>query len=143
MVNISNILGSKYCDIIREDVTHFYKKLQYYENLLEEWFTCQKTWMYLENIFNGGGAEITKSMPNEAKKFQQIDQSWFDIMKVTSVTQIIQKTLTPLKDGSSYLDTFKRHNRDLDEIQKKLEEYLERKRGDFPRFYFLSNDELL
>lgn len=31
----------------------------------------------------------------------------------------------------------------MDKIQKALEKHLDRKRRDFPRFYFLSNDELL
>jgi dynein heavy chain len=40
-------------------------------------------------------------------------------------------------------DTLVSHNVNLDKLQKRLEDYLETKRSLFPRFYFLSNDELL
>lgn len=41
------------------------------------------------------------------------------------------------------LEQIEAHNRMLDEVMKCLEAYLETKRIAFPRFFFLSNDELL
>jgi dynein heavy chain len=41
------------------------------------------------------------------------------------------------------LDDLKANNKMLDEIQKSLDDYMTLKRKLFPRFYFLSNDELL
>ena len=48
-----------------------------------------------------------------------------------------------VKTNANLLDQLKVNNDILDDIQKKLEDYLENKRSVFPRFYFLSNDELL
>lgn len=41
------------------------------------------------------------------------------------------------------LEQFQNNNSLLDQVQTCLEAYLESKRVIFPRFYFLSNDELL
>ena len=41
------------------------------------------------------------------------------------------------------LDMLRQNNGILDEIQKRLEEYVELKREVFPRLYFMCNSELL
>ena len=45
--------------------------------------------------------------------------------------------------SAGLLDTLNDMNLKLEEIQKSLDMYLETKRQIFPRFYFLSNDDLL
>ena len=47
---------------------------------------------------------------------------------------------TPVSNAT--LDAFTDMEQKLDKIQKSLEDYLEKKRQQFPRFYFISSDDL-
>jgi dynein heavy chain len=93
---------------------------------------------YLESIFSA--PDIQKQLPDDAALFAQIDKSWREMMRKTSENPIINQkwNIMPMMR-----DTLVSHNVNLDKLQKRLEDYLETKRSLFPRFYFLSNDELL
>ena len=141
-VTLQTMLGSRYIGGIQARVEEWEKKLSVLSETLDEWLATQKSWMYLENIF--GAEDIQKQLPAESQKFLVVDRSWKTIMTRTNDDSIvINATLTPLDSGVSLLDTFLLNNKILEQIQKSLEDYLETKRMAFPRFYFLSNDELL
>lgn len=93
--------------------------------------------MYLENIFSA--EDIQKQLPEENKKFIVVDKFWKDIMVKTFKRPLVYDCCA----SEELLRKFQKNNKQLEQIQKKMEDYLEVKRGAFPRFYFLSNDELL
>jgi len=106
---------------------------------IEKWIKVQVLWTSLEPVFTGG--DIAKQMPLEAKKFNQIDRNWIKIMERAhdsdkgNVISCCQNDML-----KSFLPTLQQG---LEECQKQLENYLETKRGKFPRFYFVANPTLL
>lgn len=94
--------------------------------------------MYLEPIF--GSEDIMRQLPQEGRRFQGVDQLW----RKTLAETVIDANFMVQSDPEKRLEEkFKKANEKLDEITKGLNDYLEMKRLYFPRFFFLSNDELL
>uniref|UniRef100_K7FUS9 Dynein axonemal heavy chain 1 n=1 Tax=Pelodiscus sinensis TaxID=13735 RepID=K7FUS9_PELSI len=112
-------------------------KLKMTQDVLEEWLTCQRSWLYLEPIFSS--EDINRQLPVESKRYQTMDRMWRKIMKNANEN----REVISLCPDPRLLESLRKCNQLLDLVQKGLSEYLETKRGAFPRFYFLSDDELL
>ena len=65
----------------QDRVVEWEKKLALLSDTLDEWQACQRTWVYLENIF--GAEDIQRQLPAESQKFMIVDRTWKSIMART------------------------------------------------------------
>ncbi|XP_066570029.1 dynein axonemal heavy chain 6 [Amia ocellicauda] len=134
---MATIRSSRYAEPIKHQIEGWGRKLNHFSHTLEEWMMCQKRWLFLEPIFSAG--DIQRQLPAEAKLFSQVDKTWKEIMQKTEENPNALKIAT----APGVLEILQASNGHLETIQKCLEDYLEMKRMVFPRFYFLSNEDLL
>jgi dynein heavy chain len=106
-------------------------------DLVDEVQKCQRIWMYLEPIFSS--EDIGKTLPEELTMFQSVDGLWRVTMEAIEENAV----LNDLLDRDNILTQFVEANKNLGEIQRHLNDYLDGKCQAFPRFYFLADDDLL
>ncbi|XP_066511362.1 dynein axonemal heavy chain 10-like isoform X1 [Hoplias malabaricus] len=136
-MNLQSMAGSRFVGPFLGSIQQWEKSLSLIREVIEVWMLVQKKWMYLESIFIGG--DIRSQLPEEAKKFDNIDKMFKKIMSDTVRDPGIKKCcLVPnrLADLQNLSDG-------LERCQKSLNDYLDSKRNAFPRFFFISDDELL
>jgi len=137
MTTITAILSNRYVAGIREEVEAFNLKLTTLQGTMDEWLSLQRQWLYLAPIF--AAPDIQRQLPHEYKAFEGIDHEFkVSIRVVNENPTCLRAALLPGKRESLAL-----LNQGLDKIKKALDDYIDFKRMAFPRFYFLSNDELI
>lgn len=134
---IQSLKQSPFLRNLKRKVEEVERKLMGFQDLLQCWKRCQRAWMYLEPIFVSD--DLKKNMPLEKKLFDSVNSSWKEIMGGVHQEPFIFETL----DWERVKADLTNCNRDLDNIKKCLNDYLEEKRADFQRFYFLSDEELI
>ncbi|XP_055643505.1 dynein axonemal heavy chain 6 [Toxorhynchites rutilus septentrionalis] len=136
-INISTIAASRHVGPIKAKVDEWGRLLDLFSRTLDEWILCQQSWIYLEAIFSA--PDIQRQLPHETQMFLQVDKSWKDLMRRTQKTPMALTAMT----AEGVLEKLQINNVLLEKVTRCLEAYLDVKRMAFPRFYFLSNDELL
>ncbi|DBA69380.1 TPA: Dynein gamma chain, flagellar outer arm [Trebouxia sp. C0005] len=137
-MTLGSMASNRYSAPFREDVNGWITKLSTVSEIVEQWLMVQSMWMYMEAVFSGG--DIVKQLPQEAKRFQNIDKSFMKIVTNALETKNVVATCF----GNDMMKTMLPHLLEqLELCQKSLSAYLETKRAEFPRFYFVSDPTLL
>ncbi|KEG14252.1 putative dynein heavy chain [Trypanosoma grayi] len=138
ILKMQSIANVKWAQPFMEDVKLWEKKLAMINDVIAVWVVVQMKWQYLESIFKGSD-DIANQLPKETAKFNDLDKKFLRIMNETAATPNVDISC----NVTGRLDEFRYLEERLEECQKDLSNYLETKRRMFPRFYFISDDELL
>ena len=133
-----NMLNSPYMSgNLRKVCLMWSQKLQSLSEILEELKKCQRVWIYLKPMF--AADDIRLQLKMEAEQFAEIDAKWSQQMDLLSNDNLV----ITLLEKDRLKDDFARENEKLEAILRSLADYLESKRKKFPRFYFISDADLL
>nr|AAU93603.1 cytoplasmic dynein heavy chain 2.2 [Leishmania mexicana] len=95
--------------------------------------SIQRRWAYLEPIFARG------ALPHEQARFKRVDKEFVGILREVEADPRVMS----LVNQTDVNEKLKGILEQTERCQKSLMEFLEAKRGKLPRFYFISDEDLL
>lgn len=122
---------------LRTDASTHFEKIKNTQKILEELVKFQSQYWYLQPILDGG--EVNKELSGEKAEFDKINVFWQGIIYYLddpNLSNFIERE-------SSLYSLLLINNENISKLNHKLIKYLNTKRIVFPRFYFVSDEDLM
>ncbi|XP_041984652.1 dynein axonemal heavy chain 12 [Aricia agestis] len=129
--------GSAFVKPFLKQVRSWYEKITRMNATIDEWGKVQSQWLYLLPIFSS--KDIVAQMPEEGVMFAEVNNIYRRYMGTVDKDPHV----ITIAGESGVLEQFKIASDLMEKINDGVNSYLEKKRLYFPRFFFLSNDEML
>jgi dynein heavy chain len=141
------MLETHYSAPIKVEAETLIRHYEYVEEIMRAVMEFGSNWERLESFFEGSAGSL-KLLTKESKEFASWEAQWKKIVKsVTCDSQLVYRRVcdetTGVAPSRSTLKQIAKVNATLDQLRKGLDDYLEKKRAAFPRYYFLPDERLL
>jgi dynein heavy chain len=137
---LQSIEGSKFAGLaLKQEVKRYIDSLTKVQETIDAWIQVQTKWLYLEGIYIGN-EDIRQQLPKDTKTFEQHHKTF------KGLNDKVSKNLSIMVNcvhNDTTLPQLKNLMTSLDKSQKSLSDYLKSKKKVFPRFYFISDEDLL
>ncbi|KAJ1490761.1 dynein heavy chain, N-terminal region 2-domain-containing protein, partial [Baffinella frigidus] len=137
LTTMSSVRSSRFSGGVRGEVDKLHGTLLLLQETVDLWGKLQETWMQLEPVM--ASSDVAKFIPAEAKMFAYVDREFrLTMRKFADNPKCLRIGAIPgQKEACIQL------NETADRVRRALDSYLDAKRRGFPRFFFLTNEQLL
>lgn len=141
---IQTISGSKFMAHFADTVKFWQQGLAAINDTVSLLAEVQKTWSFLINLFRFSD-EVKRELEQETKDFQEVDKEVERLMSISKRKELsnVLNFCTQEYDDDTVLAKLNYVAKELAKCQKGLNNFIAQKRKVFPRFYFLTMEELL
>ncbi|MCQ2815733.1 MAG: AAA family ATPase, partial [archaeon] len=126
---------------LRQDTRALNEKIKNSQMIFEEISKVQANFLYLYPIFNA--SEINKALASEKADFDKVNVFWSNLMATMEGVGWEFASFMEKENFSNLYSNLCKNTGDLQNIIIRLNQYLNTKRAEFPRFYFVSDEDLL
>eukprot|EP00767_Chilomastix_cuspidata_P006004 gnl/Chilomastix_cuspidata/6293.p1 GENE.gnl/Chilomastix_cuspidata/6293~~gnl/Chilomastix_cuspidata/6293.p1 ORF type:complete len:5265 (-),score=1091.15 gnl/Chilomastix_cuspidata/6293:310-13914(-) len=132
---LANIVSSG--EIFEQRVNNLSEQSRGLHSFLTTLINIQKQWISLSNVMQI--PEVRRALGSHGREFNEIDRSYTQFLRNT----IDAPELLPLSTKDPILNQLVHWQEQLENIQSGVCNHLEELRSTFPRFFLMSNDELI